>query len=62
MHFDTLYFASDYGGMGGLDIYSAHVQVTFLQKIRDEHRFESFEALKAQIERDVEQATAFFAS
>ena len=44
------------------DIYGAYVDVTFLQKIRDEHRFESFEALKAQIERDVEQATAFFAS
>jgi riboflavin kinase/FMN adenylyltransferase len=43
------------------DIYGAYVDVTFLQKIRDEHRFESFEALKAQIARDVEQAKAFFA-
>lgn len=43
------------------DIYGAYVDVTFLQKIRDEHRFESFEALKAQIVRDVEQAKAFFA-
>ncbi|WP_455366996.1 bifunctional riboflavin kinase/FAD synthetase [Kaarinaea lacus] len=44
------------------DIYGAYVDVTFLHKIRDEHRFESFEALKAQIVRDVEQAKAFFAS
>jgi riboflavin kinase/FMN adenylyltransferase len=43
------------------DIYGAYVDVTFLQKIRDEQRFESFEALKAQIVRDVEQAKAFFA-
>ncbi|WP_455222015.1 bifunctional riboflavin kinase/FAD synthetase [Kaarinaea lacus] len=43
------------------DIYGAYVDVIFLQKIRDEHRFESFEALKAQIARDVEQAKAFFA-
>ncbi|WP_455208170.1 bifunctional riboflavin kinase/FAD synthetase [Kaarinaea lacus] len=43
------------------DIYGAYVEVTFLQKIREEHRFESFEALKAQITRDVEQAKAFFA-
>jgi len=43
------------------DIYGAYVDVTFLQKIRDEHRFESFEALKAQIALDVEQAKAFFA-
>jgi riboflavin kinase/FMN adenylyltransferase len=43
------------------DIYGAYVDVTFLQKIRDEHRFESFEALKAQIVHDVEQAKAFFA-
>ena len=43
------------------DIYGAYVQVTFLQKIREEKRFESFEALKVQIGRDVEEARAFFA-
>lgn len=43
------------------DIYSAHVQVTFLHRIRDEKRFESFEALKAQIQRDTGEARAFFA-
>ncbi|MCI0507347.1 MAG: bifunctional riboflavin kinase/FAD synthetase [Gammaproteobacteria bacterium] len=44
------------------DIYGAHIQVAFMQKIRDEKRFESFDALKAQIARDVAQAKAFFAS
>ncbi|HEY5601965.1 MAG TPA: bifunctional riboflavin kinase/FAD synthetase [Gammaproteobacteria bacterium] len=43
------------------DIYGAHVQVDFLRKIRDEQRFESFAALKAQIARDVAQAKTFFA-
>jgi len=38
------------------DIYGAHVQVLFIQKIRDERRFESLEALKAQIRLDAEQA------
>ena len=43
------------------DIYGAYVQVSFLHKIRKEQRFESFEALKAQIANDVEEAKAFFA-
>jgi len=43
------------------DIYGAYVEVSFLQKIRDEQRFESLEALKSQIMRDVEQAKGFFA-
>jgi riboflavin kinase/FMN adenylyltransferase len=42
------------------DLYGAHVHVDFLHKLRDERRFESFEALKAQIIRDVEQARAYF--
>lgn len=42
------------------DIYGAHVQVRFLQKIRDEQRFDSLEALIAQINVDAEQARAFF--
>ena len=43
------------------DIYGAYVQVTFSHKIRDEQRFESFEALKAQIQLDTEEARTFFA-
>ena len=42
------------------EIYGAHVQVRFIHKIRDEQRFDSLEALKAQINVDAEQARAFF--
>jgi riboflavin kinase/FMN adenylyltransferase len=48
----------DYEG----DIYGKHVHVNFLLKLRDERRFESFDELKAQIQRDAEQAKAFFAA
>jgi riboflavin kinase/FMN adenylyltransferase len=44
------------------DIYGAHVHVDFLHKLRDERRFESFEALKTQILLDAEQARAYFAT
>lgn len=43
------------------DIYGAHVEVVFLYKLRDEVRFASLEALKQQIELDVEAARRFFA-
>lgn len=43
------------------DIYGRHVHVDFLHKLRDERRFDSFEALKAQILLDAEQARDFFA-
>ena len=39
----------DYEG----ELYGRHVEVDFVQRIRDEHRFESFDALRAQIARDV---------
>lgn len=42
------------------DLYGEHVQVDFLHKIRPERRFESFEALRRQIEVDAAQAKAFF--
>lgn len=42
------------------DIYGRHVAVDFVHKIRDEKRFDSFPELKAQIERDAQQARAFF--
>ena len=42
------------------DIYGQHVQVAFLHKIRDEQRYDSFEALKQQIELDVRDAREFF--
>jgi riboflavin kinase/FMN adenylyltransferase len=43
------------------DIYGSYVDVDFLHGIRDEVRFESFDALKAQIARDVEAARRYFA-
>lgn len=42
------------------DIYGAHIEVMFIEKIRDEKRFESFDALKQQIQRDAQQARAIF--
>lgn len=42
------------------DIYGRHVHVDFLLKLRDEQRFDSFDALKAQILLDAEQASDFF--
>lgn len=42
------------------DIYGCYVQVSFLHKLRDERRFDSFELLKAQIHEDARQARAYF--
>ncbi|MBI4755370.1 MAG: bifunctional riboflavin kinase/FAD synthetase [Betaproteobacteria bacterium] len=42
------------------DIYGAHLRVNFLHKLRDEMKFDSLEALTAQIARDAEVARAFF--
>ena len=43
------------------EIYGAHVTVHFLHKLRDEMRFDSFEALPAQIARDVATTQNYFA-
>ncbi len=42
------------------DLYGRHVYVEFLHKIRNEMKFESLDALKAQIANDVESASVFF--
>jgi riboflavin kinase/FMN adenylyltransferase len=42
------------------DIYGRHVQVSFLKKLRAEYKFESFQHLKEQIQRDATQARDFF--
>ena len=42
------------------DIYGAHLNVRFLHKLRDEMKFPDFNALKAQIARDVEAAQSYF--
>jgi riboflavin kinase/FMN adenylyltransferase len=44
------------------EIYGHHVSVDFLQRIRDEQRFDSFDLLRQQIDRDAQQAREFFAS
>jgi riboflavin kinase / FMN adenylyltransferase len=43
-------------------IYGHEVCVEFHHKLRDEQRFESFDALKQQIQKDSKQAQAFFAA
>ncbi|MES9820399.1 MAG: bifunctional riboflavin kinase/FAD synthetase [Candidatus Thiodiazotropha sp.] len=43
------------------DVYGEHVSVEFVQKLRDEQRFESFESLRQQIWRDAERAREILA-
>jgi riboflavin kinase/FMN adenylyltransferase len=42
------------------DIYGLHVDVNFMHKLRNEAKFESLDALKAQIARDVADVRAYF--
>ncbi|NOZ10906.1 MAG: bifunctional riboflavin kinase/FAD synthetase [Gammaproteobacteria bacterium] len=42
------------------DIYGHYVNVNFKHKLRDERRFDDFEALKAQIDADVVEAREYF--
>ncbi|MGB5539389.1 MAG: riboflavin kinase, partial [Gammaproteobacteria bacterium] len=42
------------------DIYGKYVEVGFLKKLREERRFDSFDALREQILVDAGQARAFF--
>jgi riboflavin kinase/FMN adenylyltransferase len=42
----------------GRDLYGAPIRLAFLARLRDERRFESIDALRAQIARDVEEARA----
>ena len=44
------------------DLYGQHVRVEFLHKIRDEMKFDSLDALKNQIAKDVAVARIFFAA
>ncbi|GAA6737005.1 riboflavin biosynthesis protein RibF [Thermus oshimai] len=46
------------GFMGAL--YGAELKVVFLKRLREERRFESLEALKEQIAKDIQAARAFF--
>ncbi len=42
------------------DIYSKHLTVLFCKKLRDEKKFESFDALKKQIKKDAQNAKNYF--
>lgn len=44
------------------DCYGSHLRVHFLDKLRDEARYDSLDALKAQILRDEDAARAWFAA
>ncbi|HWU85137.1 MAG TPA: bifunctional riboflavin kinase/FAD synthetase [Rhodocyclaceae bacterium] len=44
------------------DIYGRHVHVNFHHKLRDEAKYASLDALKAQIARDVEETRIYFAN
>ena len=46
----------DYEG----DAYGKRVCVDFCARIREEHKFESFDALREQIARDIVQAKSYF--
>jgi riboflavin kinase/FMN adenylyltransferase len=43
------------------DIYGTLLTVEFRRRIRDERTFDGLDALKAQIERDIEATREFFA-
>lgn len=43
------------------EIYRQHVSVNFLHKLRDQERYDSFDALKQQIAQDVEDTRNYFA-
>jgi riboflavin kinase / FMN adenylyltransferase len=42
------------------DVYGQEMEVTFVEKLREERKFESMEALKEQIAKDVEMARTVF--
>ncbi|MCD6047995.1 MAG: riboflavin biosynthesis protein RibF [Gammaproteobacteria bacterium] len=45
-----------------LNLYAQRIQVTFLHKLRDEKRFDSLDALKFQIQKDVDEALEYCAT
>ena len=42
------------------DLYGRHVQLGFVQRLRDERRFDDVDGLKAQIEADRRRAERLF--
>jgi riboflavin kinase/FMN adenylyltransferase len=49
-------FLLDFDG----DVYGRRVRVDFLHKLRDEAKYDTLDALKVQIGRDVDDTRAFF--
>jgi riboflavin kinase/FMN adenylyltransferase len=47
---------------GGRDLYGEPIRVAFLSRLRDERRFDSIDALKAQIAADAERARQYLAA
>jgi riboflavin kinase/FMN adenylyltransferase len=43
------------------DLYGKHLRVRFLEKLRDEQKYDGIEALKQAIARDARQAREYFA-
>jgi riboflavin kinase/FMN adenylyltransferase len=44
------------------DLYGQNIQVDILERIRDEHKFNSLEELKVQLEKDKETSMAIISS
>ena len=44
------------------DLYGRYAEVEFFSRLREERSFESLDALRAQIARDVQSAREFFAA
>ncbi|MBM5570702.1 MULTISPECIES: bifunctional riboflavin kinase/FAD synthetase [Deefgea] len=44
------------------DIYRSHLRINFLAKLRDEEKYPDFDSLIAQIQKDCDQARAWFAA
>jgi riboflavin kinase/FMN adenylyltransferase len=42
------------------DLYGRRLRISFVQRLRDERRFEDVDALRGQIEADVRRATRLF--
>lgn len=42
------------------DLYGQHINIRWLKKLRSEQKFDSLDALKAQISRDIDAARAYF--
>jgi riboflavin kinase/FMN adenylyltransferase len=59
---DTRYLLEVYLFDFDRNVYGAHISVEFVHKLRDQAKFESFDALRQQIWRDVDQASALLTS